>query len=205
MRLIPSTFNPEKSAAEVMDMALSAAGLTLKDIGFCVGTGYGRERIPFVGKAVSEIACHAKGAHWLLPSVRTIIDIGGQDCKAIRLDDKGNIARFVTNDKCASGTGRFLEVMAKLLGVELEELGKLSAQARNPINLAATCTAWAQAEVIMHLNTNTSKADLAAGINKAMAARVAILAKSVGVREGCVHDRRRGKERRRRVRPWRSS
>jgi predicted CoA-substrate-specific enzyme activase len=113
--------------------------------------------------------------------VRTIIDVGGQDCKAIRLDEKGNIVRFITNDKCASGTGRFLEVMAKLLGLELDDLGKLSAQARNPISLAATCTAWAQAEVIMHLNSNTSKADLASGINQAMAARVAILAKSVGV------------------------
>ena len=179
--LIPSSFNPGKSAAEVMDMALNAAGLTLKDIGFCVGTGYGREKIPFVGKAVSEIACHARGAHWLLPSIRTIIDIGGQDCKAIRIDETGNIVRFVTNDKCASGTGRFLEVMAKLLGLTLEELGSLSAQARNPITLAATCTAWAQAEVIVHLNQNTPKADLAAGINQAMAARVAILAKSVGV------------------------
>jgi predicted CoA-substrate-specific enzyme activase len=113
--------------------------------------------------------------------VRTIIDIGGQDCKAVRVDAKGDVVRFFTNDKCASGTGRFLEVMAKLLGVELEELGKLSSQAANPITLAATCTAWAQAEVIVHLNTNTSKADLAAGINAAMAARVAILAKSVGV------------------------
>jgi len=181
--LIPSSFNPEKSASEVMDMALSNAGLTMKDIGFCVGTGYGRDRIPFVGKAISEIACHAKGAHWLLQSVRTIIDVGGQDCKAIRLDEKGNIVRFITNDKCASGTGRFLEVMAKLLGLELDDLGKLSAQARNPISLAATCTAWAQAEVIMHLNSNTSKADLASGINQAMAARVAILAKTVGVQK----------------------
>ena len=181
--LIPSSFNPEKSASEVMDMALSAAGLTMKDIGFCVGTGYGRDRIPFVGKAISEIACHAKGAHWLLQSVRTIIDVGGQDCKAIRLDEKGNIVRFITNDKCASGTGRFLDVMAKLLGLELDDLGKLSAQARNPISLAATCTAWAQAEVIMHLNSNTSKADLASGINQAMAARVAILAKTVGVQK----------------------
>jgi (R)-2-hydroxyacyl-CoA dehydratese activating ATPase len=179
--LIPSSFSPEKSAEQVMDLALGAAGLSFGDIGFCVGTGYGRERIGFAGKAVSEIACHAKGAHWLLPTVRTIIDIGGQDCKAIKLDAKGNVARFITNDKCASGTGRFLEVMAKLLGVELEELGRISSQARSPITLAATCTAWAQAEVIVHLNTNTSKADLAAGINDAMAARVSILAKSVGV------------------------
>jgi (R)-2-hydroxyacyl-CoA dehydratese activating ATPase len=179
--LIPSSFNPEKSASEVMDKALAAAGLTMKDIMHCVGTGYGRERITFVGKTASEITCHAKGAHWLLPSVRTIIDVGGQDCKAIRLDAKGEISRFITNDKCASGTGRFLEVMAKLLGLELEELGSLSRQARNPITLAATCTAWAQAEVIVHLNTSTPKPDLAAGINEAMAARVAILAKSVGV------------------------
>jgi (R)-2-hydroxyacyl-CoA dehydratese activating ATPase len=179
--LIPSTFDPAKSATEVMELSLSAAGLSMQDIGFCVGTGYGRERIPFVHKSVSEIACHAKGAHYLLPSVRTVIDIGGQDCKATRLDMSGNIVKFFTNDKCASGTGRFLEVMAKLLGLGLKDLGEISAQARNPITLAATCTAWAQAEVIVRLNTNTPKADLAAGINDAMAARVAILAKSVGV------------------------
>jgi predicted CoA-substrate-specific enzyme activase len=164
-----------------MEKALGPAGLSLKDVGFCVGTGYGRERIPFVHKSLSEIACHAKGAHWLLPSVRTVIDVGGQDCKATRLDEKGNIVRFFTNDKCASGTGRFLEVMAGILGLELKELGEISVQARNPVTLAATCTVWAQAEVIMHLNTNTPKADLAAGINDAMAARVAILAKSAGI------------------------
>ncbi|MCX5850432.1 MAG: acyl-CoA dehydratase activase [Deltaproteobacteria bacterium] len=178
--IIRSSFDPGKSASEVMDKTLHASGLTMGDIGFCVGTGYGRDRIPFVGKTVSEITCHARGARWLLPSVRTIIDVGGQDCKAIRLDAQGNIAKFITNDKCASGTGRFLEVMAKLLGLELEDLGKLSSQSRNPITLAATCTAWSQAEVIVHLHTNTPKADLAAGINDAMAARVAILARSVG-------------------------
>ncbi|HHO77379.1 MAG TPA: 2-hydroxyglutaryl-CoA dehydratase [Deltaproteobacteria bacterium] len=179
--LIGSSFNPEKSAAEVMEKALAAAHLTMDDIGFCVGTGYGRERIGFVKKTISEISCHAKGAHFLQPSMRTIIDIGGQDCKAIRLDEKGEIVKFMTNDKCASGTGRFLEVMAKLLGLELEELGRISGQTTQPINLAATCTVWAQAEVIMHLNDGMSKADLAAGINEAMAARIAILARSVGI------------------------
>jgi len=179
--LIPSTFDPAKSAEEVMEKALSTAGLQMKDIGFCVGTGYGRERIPFVHKSVSEIACHARGAHWLLPSVRTVIDVGGQDCKATRLDEKGNIVRFFTNDKCASGTGRFLEVMAGILGLDLKELGDISVQARTPVPLAATCTVWAQAEVIMHLNNKTPKADLAAGINDAMAARIAILAKSAGL------------------------
>ncbi|HQG33087.1 MAG TPA: acyl-CoA dehydratase activase [Deltaproteobacteria bacterium] len=176
-----SSFNPEDSAREVMQNALTAAGLGMGDIGFCVGTGYGRERIPFVGKAVSEIACHAKGAHWLLPTVRTIIDIGGQDCKAIRLDAKGNVVKFITNDKCASGTGRFLDVMAKVLGVGIDELGGLSARAADPVVLAATCTAWAQAEVIVHLNAGTSREDIAAGISDAMAARVAILARAVSI------------------------
>lgn len=181
--IIGSSFSPEKSASEVMNRALDAARLGMSDIGYCVGTGYGRERIPFVGKAVSEITCHAKGAHWLLPSVRTIIDVGGQDCKAILLDSRGNVEKFVTNDKCASGTGRFLEVMAQLLGLSLDELGRISGQSRNPVTLAATCTAWSQAEVIMHLNHNMPKSDLAAGINQAMAARVAILAKAVGLQK----------------------
>ena len=140
-----SHFNPVESANEVMDETLKLAGLTLKDIDFCVGTGYGRERIPFVQKAVSEIACHAKGAHFSMPSIRTVIDIGGQDCKAIRINDKGNIEKFFTNDKCASGTGRFLEVMAKVIGLGLEELGSLSADSKNPVTLSAACTAWSQA------------------------------------------------------------
>jgi predicted CoA-substrate-specific enzyme activase len=182
-----SSINPEKSASEVMEKALKTARLTFDDVGFCVGTGYGRERIDFVKKTVSEISCHAKGAHFLQPSIRTIIDIGGQDCKAIRLDAKGEIVKFITNDKCASGTGRFLEVMAKLLGIELEQLGSIPRQATRPINLASTCTVWAQAEVIMHLNDGMSKADLAAGINEAMAARVAILARSVGIeKDACM-------------------
>lgn len=179
--IIRSSFRPDESAGEVMEMALKQAGLSMNDISFSVGTGYGRERIPFVGKTLSEIACHAKGALWLMPTVRTVIDIGGQDCKAIKLDSKGNVVKFFTNDKCAAGTGRFLEVMAKILGVELIELGKLSQQAKNPLSLASTCTVWAQAEVIHHLNDRMSKADIAAAVNQAMAGRVAILARSVGI------------------------
>jgi predicted CoA-substrate-specific enzyme activase len=185
--IIKSGFKPEESASEVMEKALQAAHLAMKDIGFCVGTGYGRDKIPFIGKAVSEIACHAKGAQWLMPSVRTVIDIGGQDCKAIKLDAKGSVVKFFTNDKCAAGTGRFLEVMAKILGVDLDELGRLSTQAKNPLMLASTCTVWAQAEVIHHLNAKMSKADISAAINQAMAARVAILARSVGIeRDVCM-------------------
>jgi len=179
--VIRSHPDPVSGSAEVMDKVLKSGGLSMKDVACCVSTGYGREMIPFAGKAVSEIACHARGAKWLMPSVRTIIDVGGQDCKTMRLDAKGNIEKFCTNDKCASGTGRFLEVMAKLIGVGLDEMGALSGAARTPIQLAAACTAWSQAEVIFNLNRNVPKPDIAAGVNNAMAARVAILAKAAGV------------------------
>jgi len=102
---------PDEAAVEVMNEALSKANLTLKDVAYSVGTGYGRKRIPFADETFSEIVCHGKGAHWVLPSVRTVIDVGGQDAKAIRLDAGGNVVKYEYNDKCASGTGRFLEIM----------------------------------------------------------------------------------------------
>jgi len=179
--IIKSRARPWESADEVMDRALEKANCTMEELSFIVGTGYGRDKIPFVNEAVSEIACHGKGAKWLVPSVRTVIDIGGQDCKAIRLDEQGNMIKFITNDKCASGTGRFLEVMAKVLGVGLEELGRLAERSGNPITLASACTVWAQADIIQHLNDMVSLEDISAGISNAMAARVSVLAKSVGV------------------------
>jgi predicted CoA-substrate-specific enzyme activase len=179
--IIKAKPKPEESAEEVMADALKKAGLTMDQIGYCVGTGYGRNRIPFLNMAVSEIACHGKGAQWTMPSVRTVIDIGGQDCKAIRLDREGNIVKFSTNDKCAAGTGRFLEVMAKVLGVSLDELGTLSEEAKEPLTLASTCTVWVQAEVILHLNAKKPIPDISAAINQAMANRVAILANQVNL------------------------
>jgi predicted CoA-substrate-specific enzyme activase len=184
--VVPSSFDTTQSAHEAMGRALELAGLNMSDIAFCVGTGYGRDRIPFVSKSVSEIACHAKGAHWLLPSARTVIDIGGQDCKAIRLDGKGNVLKFLTNDKCAAGTGRFLEVMVGILGLGLEELGNQRGKAGEAIQLASTCTVWAQAEVIHHLNAKKDIAQIAHAVNRAMAGRVAILARGVGIERDLV-------------------
>ncbi|MEA3222901.1 MAG: acyl-CoA dehydratase activase [Thermodesulfobacteriota bacterium] len=179
--VIRSKPRPEESAKEVMDMALSKAGLSMDAIEYCIGTGYGRAKIPFVDDVISEIACHGKGAQFLLPTARTVIDIGGQDCKTMKIDRIGKLVKFITNDKCAAGTGRFLEVMAKVLGVRLEDLGALSARARAPVTLASTCTVWAQAEVIRNLNEGKSIEDIGASVNEAMAKRVAILANSVGV------------------------
>ncbi|MEW5733387.1 MAG: acyl-CoA dehydratase activase [Thermodesulfobacteriota bacterium] len=177
--VIRSRTMPEETARKVMDEALAKAGLSMKDVKGFGGTGYGRDKIGFVNHVNSEIACHARGARWLVPNARTVIDIGGQDCKAMRLAEDGSITKFLANDKCAAGTGRFLEVMAKALGVPIEELGKLSARAKKPVCLASTCTVWAQADVVSYLNAGETIEDLGAGINNAMANRVATLANSV--------------------------
>lgn len=185
--IIKSKARPWESADEVMKLALDRAGLSMGDIQYCVGTGYGRDKITFVNEAISEIACHGRGAKWLLPTVRTVIDIGGQDCKAVKLDENGNMLKFITNDKCASGTGRFLEVMAKVLGVELGDLGALSVKSKSPVTLASACTVWAQADVIQHLNDRVPVEDIAAGVNAAMASRMATLANNIGVeRDVCM-------------------
>ena len=177
--ILKSKPRPQDSADAAFSGALASAGLSIDDIAFCIGTGYGRDKMAFANNAISEISCHGKGAKWLLPSARTVIDIGGQDCKAMKLDPDGQVERFNANDKCASGTGRFLEVMARVLGIEISELGAFSRKARSPITLASTCTVWAQADVIKYLNSGTPLEDIGAGINIAMAKRVAILANTV--------------------------
>ncbi len=178
-QVIKSKPRPKDSAEEVLSSVLSEAGLAQADIDYCVGTGYGQEKIPFVNEAAPEIACHGKGARWMLPSAGTVIDIGGQDCKTMRLDKDGNIEKFMANDKCASGTGRFLEVMAKLLNVKIGDLGAMTAKSRKPVILTSTCTVWAQADVIKYINSGVSIEDIGAGINTAMAQRVAILVNAV--------------------------
>jgi len=179
--VIKSKARPWESAESVMELALSEARLDRCDVAYCIGTGYGRDGIPFIDEAVSEIGCHGKGARWLLPSARTVIDIGGQDCKAMRLDAKGNVEKFIANDKCASGTGRFLEVMAKALGVELSAMGDLSSRSKHPVTLANACTVWAQADVIRYLHDGVPIEDIVAGINNAMAARMSTLVRNLGM------------------------
>lgn len=179
--MVRSGPKPAASAQEAMDKALAQSGHGLSDIAYCVGTGYGREKIPFVDESLSEISCHGKGARFLMPSARSVIDIGGQDCKVIKLDTKGNLVKFITNDKCASGTGRFLDVMAKVLNIPVAELGDLALKSRDPITLASMCTVWAQADVIKHINARRPAEDVCAGINAAMANRVAMMANSLNL------------------------
>ncbi len=181
--IIRSGPRPVQSANEVMEKVCSEAGILQKGIDFCIGTGYGRESIEFVDEAVSEISCHAKGAQWLVPSARTIVDIGGQDCKVIRIDKEGNVQKFVTNDKCASGTGRFLDVMANVMNITTSELGKLSTKSTSPIAFASVCTVWAQADIIKHINARCRPEDICAGINAAMANRVSMLANTMKIED----------------------
>ncbi len=165
----------EKLTAKVLDKA----GLTLKDLEYVVSTGYGRDAVHFANTSTTEIICHAGGVHFLMPDVRTIIDIGAQDSKIIRIDGKGRVTDFVMNDKCAAGTGRFLEVMAQVLGIKLEEMGTMSINSKNPCSISSTCTVFAETEVVMLRAQGKSVEDLIAGIHRAIASRVIILGSGI--------------------------
>ncbi len=178
--------NPAESAETVLRLAIEKAGIDRADIAAFVGTGYGKDHIASADTTHSEISCHARGAWWNLPAVRTIVDIGGQDAKAIRIDDKGNVVRYIYNDKCAAGTGRFLEVMAKALEVNLADMGDLSAQAKEKIRISNQCVIFAETEVVSLINEGRDVCDIISGLHHAMANRVASLAKSIEVHEEVV-------------------
>ena len=146
-----------------------------------VTTGYGRTAISDGDKSITEITCHARGAHFLDPRVRTVVDIGGQDSKVIRLNEDGSVKNFVMNDKCAAGTGRFLDVMARVLEVEVSDLGRLGAMSKKQVGISSTCTVFAESEVISQLSMGTDKCDIIAGIHRSVAHRVTGLAHRIGV------------------------
>jgi predicted CoA-substrate-specific enzyme activase len=185
-RVMRAKSHPEESANEIMDQALEQAGLVMEEISYCVGTGYGRASIPFARSVESEIACHGKGAQWQMPSVRMVIDIGGQDAKAIRLDDQANVIRYVYNDKCASGTGRFLEVMADALNIDLNNMGEVSLSSQNPISISNQCVIFAETEIVSLVNEGRDIADIINGLHHALAHRVAALAKGIELQDDIV-------------------
>ena len=170
-----------ESAQRILDEVLSEAGLKREDISWIVSTGYGRVSIPFADENVTEISCHGKGAHYFNPAVRTILDIGGQDSKAIRLNEKGEVADFVMNDKCAAGTGRFLEMIARSLEVDVDELGSIALQSKEDIEITSMCSVFAESEVISLIANNREKTDIANGICRAVANKSYSLLKRVGL------------------------
>jgi len=182
--ITPCAVRPEKTAELALQEALQASGLNSSDeLRYMVGTGYGRVRIPFADENVSEITCHGIGAFHLNPADRTLIDIGGQDCKVIRISPKGKVVDFVMNDKCAAGTGRFFEGMARVLEISLTDISELSLKSSEPAQISSQCTVFAESEVITLLNEGVSIEDIAAGINEAIAARLSSLVRKVGLEE----------------------
>ncbi len=171
------------SARNAMDWALQDTGMKLEDIHYIVGTGYGRVNVPFANRAITEIACHARGGNLMYgPTVRTILDMGGQDCKAIRCDERGKVTNFLMNDKCAAGTGRGMEVFADLLAVPIEDVGDLSLDVdEEPPPVSSTCVVFAKSEASSLLREGWSKKRVLAAYCSAMAHRVVTLLERIGV------------------------
>lgn len=171
------TASPDRARAE----AMVVAGLKQGELRASAATGYGRNRVENVDHNVSELSCHALGAHMIFPEVRTIIDIGGQDAKVISLSETGKMKDFLMNDKCAAGTGRFLDVMANVLQIPVDGMANLAAEASVPAQISSTCTVFAESEVISQLANGTPMPDILAGICESVASRTASLAKRIPI------------------------
>jgi predicted CoA-substrate-specific enzyme activase len=178
--ILPTGQSVKLAVDKVIDEAIEKAKIGNSTFEYLVTTGYGRHAVSFSHKAISEIICHAKGANCLMRSVRTVIDIGGQDSKIIAIDEEGNVTDFVMNDKCAAGTGRFIEVMANVLEVCLEDMGKLSLNSQKPCLISSTCTVFAESEVVSLRGNGEPRENLIAGIHKGIASRIATLGQSIG-------------------------
>jgi predicted CoA-substrate-specific enzyme activase len=178
--IIPTGFDVIQTANEVTEMACKEIGRSINDINYTVSTGYARNAVPFANKSVTEITCHAKGIHFLLPEARTIIDIGGQDSKVIRINESGNVVNFNMNDKCAAGTGRFFEVMAGIFRLDISEMGPVAIHSNNPCKISSTCTVFAETEVVSLRAQGKSREDLIGGIHKAAVSRIIAMGKTQG-------------------------
>jgi predicted CoA-substrate-specific enzyme activase len=175
----PTGGNNRKTAETVLDEALEKAGVSREGVQQIFTTGYGRENIPFAHRHMTEITCHAMGVHSFFPEARTIIDIGGQDTKGIQIDGDGKVVEFVMNDKCAAGTGRFLDVMAHALGMRVEDLAAVSQQSTAQVKISSMCTVFAESEVVSLVAKGVPAPDIVQGIHRAVAERSIILLKKM--------------------------
>ncbi len=181
--VIQAGYDRAAAALQVLDQALAGAGLARDEVACLVATGYGRVQVPGAQRTVTEITCHARGAYFLCPDVRTVIDIGGQDSKVIAVGAAGRVLDFVMNDKCAAGSGRFLEVMARALEVDVADFGALALSAPRRAKISSTCTVFAESEVVTHLAAGVPRDEIAAGIHEAIATRIATMAGRIGVQD----------------------
>ena len=181
-KLILTGFNARHAGEHVFEMIIKDLGVDASSIDKIISTGYGRNSVTIADKAVTEITCHAMGAHHLNPVIRSVIDIGGQDSKAIAVDESGSVKDFAMNDKCAAGTGRFLEVMAKALEVDIDNFGPFSIQAEQPSKISSLCTVFAESEVISLISKGELRENIIAGIHESIAARVVSMAGRTGLK-----------------------
>jgi (R)-2-hydroxyacyl-CoA dehydratese activating ATPase len=181
-KLILTGYNARHAGEKVFDAIMKQTGIDSTAVVKIIATGYGRNSVSIADKAVTEITCHAAGAHFLNPEVRSVIDIGGQDSKAIVLDESGNVTNFAMNDKCAAGTGRFLEVMSKALEVDLDDFGSFSLNADAPSKISSLCTVFAESEVISLISKGEKRENIIAGIHESIAARVVAMANRTGLK-----------------------
>ena len=181
--IIPTGGGAMMSAEKSLDLAVEKAGIKEEEIVRIVTTGYGRAYIESGDDSITEITCHAKGAHYLNPNVRTVIDIGGQDIKAISIDENGAVKNFLMNDKCAAGTGRFLEMIARTMEMNLDQMSECGLEFKEDITISSMCTVFAESEVVSLIAQNKHTDDIVHGLNKAVAAKTASLVKRVGGEE----------------------
>ena len=181
--LIDTGANVKRAGRRTLENILETSGVTRDDVRFVVGTGYGRYKIEAGDDQVTEISCHARGAQMLFPSTRTVIDMGGQDTKAIKIGSEGDVLDFSMNDKCAAGTGRFLAGAADVLGLTLDEIGEISLKGTKPIRLTSVCTVFVESDILSHLAQKQKIEDILAGVHLAIAARTIGLVRRVGVEE----------------------
>ena len=184
--VISAKLDPIDSAQSVMTLALEQADLALDDIKKIAGTGYGQQEIPFAHTCESEIVCHAKGAFWNIPTAKMIVDIGGQDSKAIKLNKDGKVIRYSYNDKCAAGTGRFLEIMADALSVELDKMGEYGKSFKEEISISNQCVIFAETEVVSLINEEKDVADILNALHCSLGKRVASQVRSLIIEEDVI-------------------
>ncbi|MBZ5571697.1 MAG: acyl-CoA dehydratase activase [Acidobacteriia bacterium] len=179
--LVDTGANVQRAAERAFDKCCAEAGIQTGDVGFVVGTGYGRYKIAFGNAQMTEISCHAKGAGFLCPSTRTVIDMGGQDSKAISVGANGEVLDFVMNDKCAAGTGRFLANAAEVMGISLDEIGPLSLRGKYPVKLATVCTVFVESDILSYLAQGKKGEDILNGVHLAIAKRTVSLARRINL------------------------
>ena len=181
--LLATGANVTRAAENAFARACDLGGLPRDAIGYIVGTGYGRYKVTFGDAQITEITCHARGAHSLFPATRTVIDMGGQDTKAIKIGPDGSVVDFAMNDKCAAGTGRFLSAAADVIGVSLDEIGPISLEAKTPVRLTSVCTVFVESDIMSYLAQKKRIEDILGGVHKAIATRTVALVRRVGVED----------------------